>query len=895
MARDRPLIPAMNGGCVSPLAMARVDLQRMRLTAEEFHNCFPRVIGPLTFRPGLRYDAQVSGDAVARNIPFIFSADDTALLQLTDEALNVVVDGDLVTRPSVSTTIANGDFNTTGSWTLVNADIDTTVANALMMQATVRGTTASAIQTITVSAVDENVEHGLLVIVTRGKPRLKLGTTSGGQDIIREQELLPGTHSIAFTPGALTIYLSLSTQSETQVVVDEVSIDAAGTLELPTPWAVADLFNLRYEQSGDVIFVTHQDYQTRRIERRGTRSWSVTEYLFRNGPWRGKTAEVTLEPSVRLGNGTLTASAAFFTEDHVGALFELTHTQTVCDVHLAGNDVYTDWVRVSGKSDGTSRQVTRAVAGTWSGTVTSQIADDKDGPWMNRNVLTSNDAATSFTAGSDNQITYARYGFQAGDYTSGTAEISLSTPGGGGVGIVRVTGYVSATVVNIEVVERLHYSEATADWQEGKYSNMRGWPASVGLFEGRLWFGGDDQIAGSVSDDFTNFSVDEEGDSGPIIRSIANGPVNKVQWILGLSRLLIGTSGAEPVARSSSFDEPMSPANFSIKDASTYGSADIQAVKLDKSAVFVHRNGKRAFKCSYSVEAQDYATQELTRYNPTILDAGVKIMAVQRMPDTRLWFVLNDGTAVCLTIDEIEDVLAWHTFETDGEIEDVCVTPNTESDDVTFIIKRTINGTDRRYRETLGYDDAAQGGTANRMADSYIERTLTASRAVGGLSHLNGEDVVVWAGSSPILTDAGEPKTFTVTGGSITLDDEVTGTVTAGLPYEGRWKSTKLAYAAQSGSALTQRKKVNTVSPLLYKTHNRAVLFGQDFDRMDPIPRKINGVDQGLNTLLETYDTDATALPGHWSTDSRLCIKFRAPLPATVMGVVIQVESHERG
>ncbi len=47
MARERPLLFAMNGGLVSPLALARVDLSRMKITAEVFENCLPRVIGPM--------------------------------------------------------------------------------------------------------------------------------------------------------------------------------------------------------------------------------------------------------------------------------------------------------------------------------------------------------------------------------------------------------------------------------------------------------------------------------------------------------------------------------------------------------------------------------------------------------------------------------------------------------------------------------------------------------------------------------------------------------------------------------------------------------------------------------------------------------------------------------
>jgi hypothetical protein len=650
-----------------------------------------------------------------------------------------------------------------------------------------------------------------------------------------------------------------------------------------------------------VIFVAHPDHQPRRIERRATRSWSLTKYRFRNGPWKGKTANVSLDPSNRLGNTTMSSDSAFFTPEHVGAIFELASTATTVSVGLGGDDVYSDWVRVAGyNTDGDSnaldeRKVTLGRTGTWSGSLSLQTSDSEDGPWVTSEQYNNNNSSYVRKPGVNGAVTYVRMGFLPGDHTSGTATVSLTSEGGGGFGIVRVTGYNSSTSVNIEVLERLHSSAATANWREGKYSDAQGWPSSVELFEGRLWWGSEDQLLGSVSDDFDNFDVETEGDSGPIIRTIATGPVNRVQWLLGLARLIIGTTGAESVARSSSFDEPMTPTNFSIKDASTYGSADIQAVKIDRTGVFAHRSGKSAYRLQYSVEAQDYTSQDITRFNPTILEAGVKVIAVQRQPDTRIWFVLDDGTAAVLIDDPGEDVLAWCTFETDGDIEDVCITPNTESDDVHFVVKRVIGGLTKRYRETLAYDGQALGGAENYMADSYKVIAITDSASVTGLSHLEGESVVVWQGSSPLLTAAGEPQTFTVSGGAITLPANYTGNVVVGLAYEGRFKSTKLAYAIENGTALSQRKIIHQLGPVLYSTHNRAILFGQNFDKMDPLPRMIVGVDQGLNALLTEYDTDAITLPGNWSTDARMCMKFRAPLPATVLAMVMKIEGHGSG
>lgn len=902
MARERPHLFALNGGAVSPLALGRTDLARMRITAEQFHNCFPKVIGPLQFRPGLGYDGSTKNDAAARHLPFVFSANDTALVEISDLLVRPLVDGQPISRVAVSSSITNGDFSSGTGWTLAYANVNSSVSGALVLQAFPRGVTASATRTFSVAAGDRPKEHGIQINVTRGNPRFKLGSSSGAQDIIPETLLLPGVHSLAFTPNVATVYLEFNSQAETQVVVDSVQIEAAGELTIASPWATAELFDLRYVQSGDVIFVVHESHQPHRIERRATRSWSLTKHEILNGPWKGKTANVKLDPSVTNGNGTLTSDVAFFTAAHVGALFELTHTKTKLDQQLAGNDVYSDWVRVAGyvknaNADNTDdRNVYAGRSGTYSGTWAELTADNPDGPWVASQKNNTNSASYTRKPGADGQITYFKMGFLPGDYTSGTIRITLETNGGGGSGVVRVTGYNNAQSVNIEVLERLHAPDQTSDWREGLWSSQQGWPSAVEIFEGRLWFGSSDKLAGSASDDFSTFYEGEIVDSSPIVRSIASGPVNKVQWLVGLARLIAGTSGAESSARSSSFDEPMTPTNFSIKDASNIGSSEVQAVKVDRSGVFVNRAGLRAHILAYSVEAQDYTASELTRYNPSILSTGVKIMAVQRQPDTRVWFVLNDGTAAALTYEPTEDVLSWSTFDTDGTIEDVCVIPNVSGDDVYFVVARNIDGVPKRYREHLAYEENATGGADNRMSDSYKVVTLAASATVTGLSHLEGKAVNVWQGTLPLLNSSdGSPRTFTVSGGQITLPAAYTGNVVVGLPYEGRFKSTKLAYAAQTGTAVTQRKIVNRVAPLMYQTHIGGVMFGMDFTRMDTPPRNYRGFDPGSNVVMDDYDSDGFTVPGGWSTDSRLCMKFRSPLPATVLGVVLEIESHERG
>ncbi len=915
MAKERPLLFALNAGEISPLALGRVDLERMRITAETYLNCFPRIIGPLIFRPGFGFLSSTLSDAIGRNIPFIFSATDTALIELTNTMLRIRIADALLTRPTVATVVTNGDFSSGAGWTLTTTGGATaTISGGVLTLDTLpRGSTTLAKRSVTVAAPDQNVVHALRIVVTRGPVRFRCGSTDGGDEYIAEAEYGTGTHSLTFTPTGASFFVQFSVESQADRIVDSITVEVGGTFTLPTPWLAADLWLLRFEQSGDVIFVTEDSYQPRRIERRhNTTSWSIVNYEFVNGPYRGKTADVQLTPSVRVGNGTMTSSAPFFKSTHVGCLFRLFHPQTDRDgTILVGEDRYTTPIRVTGVKrydvDGTSttvntdeRDVIIAWSGTWVGTVSLLTSEEEDGNYRVLQDFTNNQSFTR-TPGQDNEITFFKIGFLPGDYTSGTLTVTnCHYTGGGGFGVVRVTGFNSTTSVNIEVVSELHDIQDTTEWEEGKFSDVTSWPSSVSLFEARLVFGSRDKISLSFTDDFTDFDVDTEGDAAAIVRSIATGPVNKIHWFLPLARLCMGTSGAEPIARSTTFDEPLTAANFNIKDASTQGSADVQALKVDRSGVFVQRSGSRAYVLKYSLENQDYISEELTRYHPDILagtakTSSVKVMAVQRQPDTRIWFVLNDGTAVVLTYEPLEEVIAFCRVTTDGLIEDVCTLPNTTADDVYFVVQRTINAVTKRYVEKLAYDTQAQGGTDNRIADSYV--TFAAgggTTTITGLTHLEAKNVVVWANGSPLLTAAGEPQTFTVVAGQITVPT-VTNTCFIGLAYTGQWKSTKLAYGAQGGTALFQRKKLTSLGLLLYKTHLRAIKFGHDFVTMDLLSRMQQETDVGFNHFFDQYDDDGVPIPGDWSTDARLCLEFRAPLPATVLAVAVGVETHERG
>jgi hypothetical protein len=1098
--------------------------------------------------------------------------------------------------------------------------------------------TAAAIrdQQVSVAAGDLGKEHALSIIIERGPVTLRVGSSLGNDDYIRETALGTGAHSLAFTPSG-NFHIRFLSRLERIVLVDSITVEGAGAMAIRAPWPTADLRRVRAAQSGDVLFVAAKGYQQRRIERRAARSWSVVLYQTEDGPFRTENlGPITITPSGLTGNVTLTASAALFKSTQVGALWRTTSEGQRVTASINAANSFTNEIRVTGV--GESRRFTITRSGVWSATVTLQRSIGEPGLWEDVEDYTTNDTVT-YADELDNQIVFYRLGIKTGDYTSGLADLTLSYPLGSITGVARITGFTSSTVVDAEVLSDLGGTDATELWAEGLWSDFRGWPSAVELYEGRLWWAGKNAIVASISDAFDGFDPDFEGDAGTINRTIGSGPVDDINWMQESKRLLIGAEGAEMAIRSSALDEPLTPTNFNIKPVSGQGSAEVPAAKIDTRVVFVQRSGLRVYQLAYTAEAADYEPEDLTALVPEIGSPGIVAIAIQRQPDTRLHCLRSDGTVALAVIDRAENVLSWQEIETDGEVEDIVVLPGIAEDAVYYVVKRSLGASgvvsltvtaagtgytsaprivftggggsnaagstllgmvsftiqaagasyavndivelvggeieapftaailitqvdgaggvlaasilseggyhvapvnpvettallgglgigftvnvawglivatvtnngggyesapaitlvgdgvgatvtatiasstlSGHYLEKWAQESECRGGTLNKQADSFIVSTgattvlaggfvsslsalsgagysavpaltfsggggsgatatvglrvvdqflgnigsgysrgdlltlvggtftrpakfqvlstfgagqilpnsvilvdageysvipdyyrtgggavpvtggtgsgalivpiwglsqpvitnpgsgytsapavtvssvtlsfgasdgspglsgtvssavtaltnvtATSGEIIGGLNHLEGREVVVWADGRDLSPDDEDDvqRTYTVTGGQITLDAPVSSAV-VGLPYEARWKSTKLAYVAEEGmTALCQKKRVMQLGLILANTHNKGIKFGPTFDVMDELPQEEN--DALVSTedgtfVWDHYDKETIEFPGDYDTDSRVCLKAQAPRPCTVLAAVMAIE-----
>lgn len=900
MSKMNAPILALNGGEVSKDALVRVDLEKMRLCLETAENIMLTVLGPTIFRAGTKYLGSTQSNLKSQLIDFIFSAAQTALLETTALGMRIWKADSLITRPTIATTVTNGAFGSAiGTGWIDSSDTNATSASAGGV-CTLTGNDYAAARitnTVTVAGGDIAKIHGLRITVTRGPVTLRIGTTSGGDELIKETALGTGTHSIGFTPGATTFYIRLEAEGTLVRKLTSCSIEAAGNVSVPTPWAGADLDFLRWAQSADVIFTACRGYKPVQIERRNWDSWSVIDYQTTDGPYRAPNIRrINLSPSARTGSVTLTATKAVFYAGHVGALFKLTHLGQLQQKLLQGESQFTDPIRVVGVGQA-DRQFTIDIAnltGTGS-TVTLQRSYGDVGDWTdylsytaNQSAVAVNDSPGSGAATgeiNDNQIIFYRLAIKPGNYSTGTATCKLTYGGGIQTGICRVTAYSSPTSVTAEVLTPFASTQSTDDWVEGEWSDYRGWPSSVKFFDGRLWWAGFDKVYGSVSDDFNNFSPEVEGDSGPIIRSIATGPVEGINWILPLQRLLVGTASSEVSIRSSSFDEPLTPTNFTARDASTRGCADVNAIKIDASGLFIQGNGNKMFELTYSLEANDYASSEVTRINRDILLAGVTRLTSQRQPDTRIWSIKADGEAAILLYEKNEQVVGWSRYITDGDIESAACLRGVTADYVYLQVLRTIGGSPVRYIEKVSLDSEAVGANDNWMADCAIKITQAASTTVSGLGHLEGKGVIVWDNGRAVVDQSGVLPV--VTGGQITGLPVTVTTPIIGLPYTGKIKTVKLAYASQGGTALAQKKKVDHLAMIASNICLDGIKLGPSFDKLTRFSGLYQGKTLAVGQVLPSYDADASSFGGSWDTDSRVCLQMQAPYPATIGALIV--------
>ena len=109
---------------------------------------------------------------------------------------------------------------------------------------------------------------------------------------------------------------------------DNGQITSGGSAyEISSPYLTAELFDIKFAQSADVMYLTHNNHSVRKLSRTGHTSWTLTEVTLTDGPYLdANTTTVTMTPGNTTGSGiSLTASGPTFASTDVDRLISFSN------------------------------------------------------------------------------------------------------------------------------------------------------------------------------------------------------------------------------------------------------------------------------------------------------------------------------------------------------------------------------------------------------------------------------------------------------------------------------------------------------------------------------------------------------------------------------------------
>jgi hypothetical protein len=242
----------------------RTDFQKYFSGCKTLENFIVQPHGSVTRRPGTTFAAEVKTSSLkTRLIPFEFSTEQSYALEFGNNYIRFYKDNGAVLEANktiTGITQANPGVVTSASHGFANGD--TVVISGVVGMTQVNG------KRFTVASVATN--------------------TFQLQDI--DGNNVNTTSYTAYTSGGI----------------------ANRVYTLTTTYLTADLFNIKYAQSADVMYLCHPDYSVKKLSRTGHTSWTITEVDFTDGPYLDDNITTTTfgMSSHTVGTGrTLTASA----------------------------------------------------------------------------------------------------------------------------------------------------------------------------------------------------------------------------------------------------------------------------------------------------------------------------------------------------------------------------------------------------------------------------------------------------------------------------------------------------------------------------------------------------------------------------------------------------------
>ena len=721
--------------------------------------------------------------------------------------------------------------------------------------------------------------------------------------------------------------------------------DPPGTpIEVATPYSFADVEELQFAQSADVLYLAHPDHAPRRLVRNSSTSFTLEVMDFENGPY----LELN-KTSTTLAPADYASLTPIMTSDSTPSG---TVTGTIGSPYLVfDKNAGTEVSVASGVTTGSiTYQATSAVvvdhyfviatdgSGTQFTPITWEVEASNDGStWVSMDIR---QGESGWSGGQKrfyefaNKVAYSYWRFRwlGTDGGNGTkiAEITFncaavsqtafnltasSTTGiNDGQGFltsdvgrnIRLLGsdgkwrwaviqaHSSSTVVTVKIHGHAFPTlSPIANWAMGAWSPYTGYPACVGFYSGRLCFGRTatqpQTVWMSRVEDFTNFGVsDPLQDDDAIDVTIRAEQINEVKWLAESTDLVVGTTSSVRTIGPTSSAAAFSPTNIRQKRETNYGASDVQPVRVGQTALYSGYYRVDVREIAYSFEFNGYVSTDLSILSEHLPGVNrVKYMGYQQTPASVVWMPTDTGVLAGMTYERDQEVVAFHkhTFLPAGSlVTSVATIPGADGDEVWLVIQRIINGSTVRYIERLNEGITQTGTLASaKFLDSYLTYSGSSTSTLSGLSHLEGQSVYVWNGN--------KQGPFTVSSGAISLTSPITSGI-VGLPYTSTMQTVSPEAAAAQGTAQTREGRISEVFVRLNRSIHGKI--GPSDGTLETIDySKSTDNTGGYGTGLELFTGDVRVpISMQWNRQKRIKLEHSEPTPFHCLGLVSEIRTN---
>jgi hypothetical protein len=846
----RHSLQTSQGGELSPRLDGRNDLTKYSSSCKTLENFIIYPHGAAARRSGTTFVAEVASSAnKTRLIPFEFSTTQTYMLEFSNLKIRVykdngsVLEGD---KTITAITQANPAVVTSNSHGYSNGD--------------------EILITAVVGMTQLNSKRFLVANVTTNTFEL---TNKDGVD----------TDSTAFTA-----YVSGGTANK--------------VFEITTPYTTAQLFEIKFAQSADVMYITHPAHEVAKLSRTGHTAWTLTDVVFTKGPFQDpNTTTTTLTPaSASVGSGVnITASSVtginsgsgflstdvgrqiYFNSGYATITAITSTTVVVVDITIAftNTNAITAW-QLGSFSDTTGHpscvtffEQRLVFAGTTDQPQTIFFSKSGDYENMDANIggTVADDDAIIYTIAS-NQVNAIRFMTATRTLILGTAGGEFTVSGGGTDSAVTPTNILIKKQSNHGAanVDAIAVGNATLFLQRAKRKvrelaynfDVDGYIApDMTILAEHITESGLTQMSYQQEPNQIIWGVRDDGE-------LVGLTYQREQQVIAWHRHIFGGIVNVPIITVTDYANIVTGTRIVFQKSdgtlvtltATTGTASAQEFKIETSNDVTAANLNASINTANTASGTGITSSvasnvlTITEVTPT----GLAYLVIKSFDTTRL-------TAVS---------------QTKAECESVAVIPTDNSEYQTWVIvKRTINGITRRYVEYINtFDFTETDNTTFNFLDSALSYSGAAATTISGLNHLEGQTV-------HILADGATHPTKIVSSGSITLDRASTD-VKIGLGYNSILQTMRLDAGSQNGTSQAKTKRIYEITIRLYESIG--VEVGENLNNMERIPFRTSAdvMDQGL----PPFTGDKTVeFRGNYETDGFIFVRQTQPLPLTVLSL----------